>query len=42
MAVKHDQFVSLKKKDWQEIIDQEVIIFDLKGIVPRDFLAIKI
>ncbi len=42
VAVKHDQFLSLKKKDWQRLIHKNGIIFDLKDIVPRDLSSMRI
>ena len=42
VAVKHSQFLSLKRKDWQGLVDKDGLIFDLKGIVPRDLCPIRI
>ena len=42
VAVKHNQFISLKKNDWKEMIEDEGIIFDLKGIVPRDLSSLRL
>ena len=41
VAVQHDIFKKMKAKDWQKLINKEYIIFDLKGIVPRDLNVIR-
>ena len=41
-AVAHKEFLQIKKSDWGELISQDGIIFDLKGIVPRDLDPIRI
>ena len=42
VAVKHSQFLSLNRNDWQGLVDKDGLIFDLKGIVPRDLCPIRI
>tara|TARA_A100001388_G_scaffold277286_1_gene267824 strand:+ start:878 stop:2233 length:1356 start_codon:yes stop_codon:yes gene_type:complete len=34
-AVKHKYFQKLKKTDWENLIKENGILFDLKGIIPR-------
>ena len=35
-AVAHKQFKSIKKKEWSNLLKENGIIFDLKGIIPRE------
>lgn len=42
LAVGHDEFKSLKLKDWEILRDLNCIIYDLKGIVPRELKPIRL
>ena len=42
LAVGHDEFKSLKLKDWEILSDINCIIYDLKGIVPRELNPIRL
>ena len=35
-AVAHKQFKGIKKKEWSNLLKENGIIFDLKGIIPRE------
>ena len=39
LAVQHKEFLEFRKKDWQDLIYKDGVIFDLKGIVPRDIVT---
>ena len=39
LAVKHKKFLEFQKKDWQDLIYKDGVIFDLKGIVPTDVVT---
>ena len=41
-TVAHNEFINKKKLDWENIINKNGIIFDLKGIVPRELNALRI
>ena len=41
-TVAHQEFIKKNKSDWENIINKNGIIFDLKGIVPRELNAIRI
>ncbi len=41
-TVAHHEFIKKHKSDWENIINKNGIIFDLKGIVPRELNAIRI
>ncbi len=42
IAVAHNQFKSFTKKQWNSLTENNGIIFDLKGIVPRELVDIRI
>ena len=42
IAVAHNQFKSFTYKEWNSLTKENGIIFDLKGIVPRDLADIRI
>ena len=41
-TVAHEQFKNLKNSDWLSLTNPSGVIFDLKGIVPREIKAIRI
>lgn len=41
-AVAHEEFIKIKKSNWKKMINQNGIIFDLKGIVPRELDPVRI
>ena len=42
VAVNHDYFLKLEKKEWKDILAKDGFFFDLKGILPRDLNIIRI
>ncbi len=42
IAVAHEQFSCLEIKEWQEYVDKDTLILDLKGIVPKSMNPIRI
>ncbi len=42
VSVAHEQFKRIKSSEWGEVLTKEKIIFDLKGIVPRDLNPIRV
>ena len=42
LAVGHEEFKSLKLKDWEILSEINCIIYDLKGIVPREINPIRL
>ncbi len=41
VAVQHDTFRNMNIKDWEKLTNKEYLIFDLKGIVPRQLNVIR-
>ena len=41
-AVAHNQFKSLTAKEWQQLVSEDGLLFDLKGFVPREVGAIRL
>ena len=42
VCVAHDEFKNIEKNKWTEIIDKGGIIFDLKGIVPKEINTLRL
>jgi UDP-N-acetyl-D-galactosamine dehydrogenase len=36
VAVAHDAFMSFTMQDWRSLLIEGAIVFDIKGIVPRE------
>ncbi|MFM8525480.1 MAG: nucleotide sugar dehydrogenase [Cyanobacteriota bacterium] len=41
-AVAHRQFCELSLQQWQQMVGPEAVVFDLKGIVPRQFSSLRL
>ncbi len=41
-AVAHKQFIDMPNEIWIDMINKDTILFDLKGIIPRDIKALRI
>ena len=41
-AVPHNQFLNFSKEEWNKLANNSKIIFDLKGIVPRELKPIRV
>lgn len=42
VAVSHSQFAELQTKAWRELLTPNAVLFDLKGIVPRELHPIRL
>ena len=42
IAVAHDQFKSLKENDWENILNENSVIIDIKNILPKEIKAIRL
>ena len=42
VAVGHQQFKDIKKDKWESLLKPKGVIFDIKGILPRDLDAIRV
>ena len=41
-AVKHDEFKSISIEDWKNLIKEKGVLYDIKGMIPRELNAIRI
>ena len=41
VAVQHNEFKNMAKDEWNKFLNKEYLIFDLKGIVPRELNVIR-
>ena len=42
IAVAHNQFKSLKEKDWKNIFNENSVIIDIKNVLPNEIEAIRL
>ena len=42
VAQKHDFYLNLGDSDWKNLLDKKGFIFDIKGIVPRELMPVRI
>ena len=42
VAVAHNQFKYLQKKDWEIISDKNGVIIDIKNVIPKNIEAIRL
>ena len=42
VSTAHDEFKNIDSKDWKKILKENYIIYDLKGIIPRDLNPLRI
>ena len=42
VAVGHSQFASLSHREWNQLVHNDSVVYDLKGIVPRDLNPIRL
>ena len=42
VAVGHDVFKSITYENWEKLISNDAIIFDIKGICPKNLPVVKI
>jgi len=41
-AVAHREFVGLEPQQWQQLLDADGVLLDLKGVMPRDLQPIRL
>ena len=41
-SVAHKQFLAMSKKEWKALTTENGILFDLKGLIPRDLETLRI
>ena len=42
LAVAHDLFCDKDEKYWKSIVKEDGLIFDLKGIIPRELVTLRL
>ena len=41
-AVAHHQFMQLSTQQWQQLLEPQAVLLDLKGMVPRELGALRL
>ena len=41
-AVAHDQFKFISREQWSEMLEENGLLIDLKGIIPKDLVSLRL